>query len=242
MKGIYKIVNLETNKIYIGSSNDMLKRCKQHFSDLKNNTHRNSHLQASYNKYGILNFKFEILEICEQLNKYELLEKEQEYINSFNRNELYNLTYITNGGGADVLSIEVYLLDLNGKIIIELPSISETSRFLKRKLLSQRCNNNCIICGKYRLVSKKFYYENLETILSWKNYNSEIKEKNRLNKLKKKIILIENNKTLEFDNSVTLSKYLNISRERVRQILEENNKKKFNINYKYPELRNGRNM
>lgn len=80
IQGIYKITNLKNNKIYIGSSSNLKQRLRQHRSFLKLNEHCNKHLQSSYNKYGIENFKFEILETTEEQN---LESKEEYYIKLF---------------------------------------------------------------------------------------------------------------------------------------------------------------
>lgn len=58
--GIYKIRNIVTNKIYIGSSTNIGKRWRDHKWHLKEGIHHNSHLQSSYNKYGLKNFIFSI--------------------------------------------------------------------------------------------------------------------------------------------------------------------------------------
>lgn len=76
-KGIYKIINLVNNKIYIGSSNNIKKRFSHHKHSLINNKHYNKYLQNSFNKYTINNFKFEILEECSKEN---LLIREQYYL------------------------------------------------------------------------------------------------------------------------------------------------------------------
>lgn len=62
--GIYKIINIITNDFYIGSAKDFNKRKANHFNNLKAKRHINRHLQNSVNKYGIENFKFEILSKC----------------------------------------------------------------------------------------------------------------------------------------------------------------------------------
>jgi group I intron endonuclease len=77
-KGIYKIINKENSKIYIGSSIDIEHRWYQHKYYLKNNKHDNKHLQRAWNKYGEDAFLFEIIEECEE-NK--ILEREQYWIN-----------------------------------------------------------------------------------------------------------------------------------------------------------------
>ena len=79
--GIYKILNTKNNKIYIGSSININKRITRHFNELRKNKHCNDHLQSSWNKYGEKSFIIEI--IVNNLDKSELINKEQEYIDLF---------------------------------------------------------------------------------------------------------------------------------------------------------------
>lgn len=62
--GIYKIINKENEKFYLGSSQNLLKRQKQHFSRLLNGKHENLHLQRAFDKYGIDKFEFITIEEC----------------------------------------------------------------------------------------------------------------------------------------------------------------------------------
>lgn len=62
--GIYKITNVETKKFYIGSSNIVKRRAKEHHKKLISGTHSNPFFQNAFIKYGIENFIFEILELC----------------------------------------------------------------------------------------------------------------------------------------------------------------------------------
>ncbi len=62
--GVYKITNLINGKFYIGSSKDLNRRKKDHFRILSKGTSHNKILQNAVNKYGIINFKFEIIENC----------------------------------------------------------------------------------------------------------------------------------------------------------------------------------
>ena len=78
--GVYKITCLVTNKVYIGSSNNISKRFGDHRWQLRNNKHANCYLQNAWNKYGEESFVFEILELC---NKYKQFELEQQYLNEF---------------------------------------------------------------------------------------------------------------------------------------------------------------
>lgn len=231
--GIYKIINLQNNKYYVGSTKDFSRRKQTHFSKLKNNNHPNKHLQSSYNKYGFDNFKFEIIEYVDEKL---LLDAEQLHIDNSPKEIVYNKTFIAGAGGYDNLSIPVYILDLNGNIINEFESIMDFCRkFNLSRIDYKTVNTGSIIKQKYRVVSKDFYNNEINTILNWKNYSNKSKEKSRLNKLKKKLLLIEENKTIEFKDQKEAGKYLGVSRERVRQILNSGSKK-INIKYKYPEL------
>lgn len=75
--GIYKILCLETDKFYIGSSKTLKKRFYEHKRQLKNNKHPNRYLQFAWNKYKELNFVFIIIEYSEVE---KLIEREQHYI------------------------------------------------------------------------------------------------------------------------------------------------------------------
>jgi len=75
--GVYKIVCNHTGKIYVGSSKNMKARFSVHKSDLKRGKHGNPHMKEMYEKYGINNFKLEILENC---NESILKEREQFWI------------------------------------------------------------------------------------------------------------------------------------------------------------------
>ena len=67
--GIYKITNLISNKIYIGSTTTSFKRrFKEHLSALKRGDHPNSHMQRAFNLDGENSFIFEIIEIVEKEN------------------------------------------------------------------------------------------------------------------------------------------------------------------------------
>lgn len=80
--GVYKIVNIITNKIYIGSSIDIRKRWARHKYFLKRNEHHSRYLQNAWNKYGEDAFALEILEECETDRK-QLISREQYYIDEF---------------------------------------------------------------------------------------------------------------------------------------------------------------
>lgn len=72
--GIYKIVNAVTEQCYVGQSQRVKKRLKEHFRLLRANKHTNHHLQNSYNKYGHENFYGSIEVECNSLEELDQLE------------------------------------------------------------------------------------------------------------------------------------------------------------------------
>jgi hypothetical protein len=78
MPGIYAIINHINGKFYIGSTVDLNRRKTMHFSTLRHGRHHSRHLQNAWDKYGEINFVFEILEEC-WVSKLD--ELEQWYVN-----------------------------------------------------------------------------------------------------------------------------------------------------------------
>ena len=89
--GVYIITNTANGKHYIGESWNIQHRIWQHKSALRANCHDNEYLQRSVNKYGLENFKFEILEECNP----EFTASFEHYwcnlLNTHNRNHGYNI-------------------------------------------------------------------------------------------------------------------------------------------------------
>jgi group I intron endonuclease len=72
--GVYKIVNKVTKQCYVGQSQRIKKRLKEHFRLLRWNKHTNPHLQNSYNRYGADAFYGAIEVECPDLDELDRLE------------------------------------------------------------------------------------------------------------------------------------------------------------------------
>jgi len=76
--GIYKIANKLTGDFYIGSAINLTGRFNSHKSKLVNNIHESPLLQNVYNKYGLENLQFEVVELIN--DKTKLIDIEQKYL------------------------------------------------------------------------------------------------------------------------------------------------------------------
>ncbi len=97
--GVYQIKCTSNRKFYIGSAVDVLDRCEHHRSSLRRGDHRNSHLQAAWNKYGEDNFEFTVLE---SVDPNDLLNAEQNWIDqtqSANKEFGFNIYSIAGSPG-----------------------------------------------------------------------------------------------------------------------------------------------
>lgn len=101
MIGIYKIINIINNKIYVGSTINIRHRWKCHIKTLNSNRNKCKLLQRAWNKYGGDAFKFEILEELvfppnypKELIKIYILQREQFYLDTLlyasENNNLFN--------------------------------------------------------------------------------------------------------------------------------------------------------
>jgi len=89
--GIYTITNIVNSKMIVGYTTNLSRRKLDHFYKLRNNKHGSIHFQNAFNKYGESNFKFEVLEECDE----EFLCSQENYwcniLNTHNSKYGYNI-------------------------------------------------------------------------------------------------------------------------------------------------------
>ena len=93
MKCIYKIINKENGKFYLGSAENCHKRQLRHFRDLRKGRHHNLYLQRAWNKYGEKSFSFEFIQDCNECKR-----DEQILLNDLDWNKCYNISSSASGG------------------------------------------------------------------------------------------------------------------------------------------------
>lgn len=179
---IYKITNIQNSKFYIGSAINYIQRIRVHKSELRKCTHHSIYLQNAWNKYGEENFKFEILEIVEDIK--EILKREQYYLDKLKPN--YNISRFagsTIGFKHSLVSKEKMSKSQKGKT---------HSKYSKEKI--SKSNK-----GKKRTSEFKLRIKNMKLGLKWteeQKIAQSIKAKIRGQSEGQKLGLIKARKTL----------------------------------------------
>lgn len=163
--GIYCIENTQTGKRYIGQSKDIISRLNRHRNELKRGKHRNVLLQNSFNKYGLLFFKFYILELCplDSLN-----DKEIEYISKFD--SYHNGYNLSPGGdpGNNSTGKPIKQYDLDGNYLRTWNNAAEASRFysVDRSMITHAVRKGT------KILNSQWCYED-ETIDTYYKRNNQ---------------------------------------------------------------------
>jgi len=112
--GIYKIVCVQTGKIYVGSTVNLRKRWYEHRGALRANRHDNRHLQSAWNKYGESSFYFEIIEY---VMPFALLIREQWWLDHLKPYDKqgYNITKHAESPGLNPSAETRRLISIAGK-------------------------------------------------------------------------------------------------------------------------------
>lgn len=115
MIGIYKIENKINGKVYIGKAKSIGRRWKEHMYSLEHGNHHSYKLQQAYNKYGIENLMFSVIETCKEE---DLSDNELKYISKYD--SLVNGYNVKTEG----LLVENYTINSNAsKYIVDIDSL-----------------------------------------------------------------------------------------------------------------------
>ena len=155
---IYKVTNKINGKIYIGQTNNIDRRKKQHLYDNRTN---HQAFKRALNKYGIDNFNWEIIYKCEA--KKEINIKEKYYIDYYN-SKVPNGYNIANGGegGSNWNLQPIVMLDLKGKFIKRYDYITqcEIETGLNHSTISACCKGKHLRYKNYVFMYERDYLKN----------------------------------------------------------------------------------
>lgn len=99
--GIYEILNTVTDKRYVGSAQNFLKRWSEHLKGLRSGKHHSKHLQSSWDKHGHEAFLFQAVLYCDPA---DLIEYEQMCIDEMN--SAYNICRVAGSTKGRVHTLE----------------------------------------------------------------------------------------------------------------------------------------
>ena len=176
LQGIYIITNLVNDKCYIGQSVEIEKRWRSHINTSKNKKRDeyNYPLYHAFRKYGLENFKFEILELVP--DKEILTIKEEYYFNKIKP----EYCLIKPRETPSVLSKKSV-----HKIDIETLEILETYESIAQASKLNGVNDGDIgrVCNRKHITSKGFYWVYVS------DYSKDWKPKERNpKKIKRKVL------------------------------------------------------
>ena len=185
---VYKITNLINQKCYVGITNNIYKRWIQHksYKDKKGN----KPLYLAFKKYGISNFKFEIIE--EGITDIKVLgNRERYYIKQYKSHVTQNGYNVTWGG-------EKCQFDANPRTKLTVEDVKNI-----RKIYAE-CKIGTTQCWKfYKDKISSSAFEKIWEGQTWKGISPEVytEENKKLHiKIMGKNISGENNKNALFSN------------------------------------------
>lgn len=152
MIGLYAIVNIKNNMAYVGSTNDIKRRVKEHKTKLNTNKHYSRHLQKAWNKYGSNCFEFKQIATATTLE--EARELEEAFLECF-IHKLYNLKTTATGFASGDLSPSKRD-DWHMKTVMQRLSPEERKAMYGKTKGSKRNSENYIEGAKKRIDNPEY--------------------------------------------------------------------------------------
>ncbi len=180
---IYAIRNIFTAKEYIGSTMDLYTRLRNHRTQLANGIHSNNLLQADFNYFNNNFFEILILKSFNKVSKKELTKAEQEAIDGYNENMLYNIQEKAKRGTRPIHQ-PVLILNMNGKIKFKFKNFTQAISFLgmmgKTPHYTGRIYSSKKFKSRFYIETEEFFNNNslaIQKLVDKKSYNSIILQK-----------------------------------------------------------------
>lgn len=230
---IYQIRNVVTDYVLISATENLKSHLKSLLYSIKNAYDRiPEKLVKDFKQLGEDMFVIDILQ-SEGINKDNMAMYKDSYLEREPR--IYNVKRLSKGGGFEVVSNEAYVLNLNGDIVSEHPSVQAAYNSLGTAPHYGGVNTSARVQKVNRVVTKEFYNKNLKTILTWNNYNDYAQYRSELYRKSAEVSIVKNKKRLVFGNMGEVADYLKCSKETVRLILKGVTKSNpYNIQFANP--------
>lgn len=220
--GIYIITNLINNKVYIGYTTCFFDRFRTHIKQLIHKKHINSHLQNAFNKYGIENFSFEILE--EYPNEGFILPSMEHYwcnlFSSHNDEYGYNIkpTHPYKKGGNSPKSIAITAEKNRGR-----KQSKEAKKKISESNKGQKRNEEDLYIQRLRLREKFknpiLVFDNFSNFIGEFEYYRDFADKFNLNH-RSVLYSLDNKLFMYNDYRITYksNKIINLENNRIKMI------------------------
>jgi len=179
ISGIYRITNRWNGDFYIGRSKDIYWRFYQHRRSLRRGCHVNKKLQKAWNRYGEIEFEFDIIIKC-AVEESKLLER-TEIKKWWNRRCLYNIG--KNHDGNQPRGVSCF--DDDGEIVLSFSSLGNASRRFNvdTSAISMACrgaggarkiaNYFWAYKGEEPVIRNKFPDPKMRMVIGWKKETGE---------------------------------------------------------------------
>lgn len=228
VEGVYFIQNLINNKIYIGSSKNLYRRYHNHKNALNSKSAEGCIiLYKSYKRYGISNFKFNIIKITKDYHLWEDL-----FIRLLNPE--YNIATVIGGKNQPNIG-KKFNKNWSNKLHKCVKHNETTYNLLNQLNKENACKivfekDNIILnfdswkeAGKYFNIENKspsayFCKTIINNIFRWKKWNISIQKKQ-----KKEVILKTNNNQYKFASANDCDRFLNLWRGATSNAIKNNN-------------------
>lgn len=204
MSYIYKITNIKNDKIYIGKTNNTIKkRFQEHCQDSKGLHYENRPLYKAMNKYGIENFKIEQIEECSP----EIASERERYWIEYYGSFKYGYNATLGGDGKPYLDYDLVL-----KTYQETKSILKTAEIIQ-------CNEDSVVSIiKNKGISNQEIQEN-KRILASKNVAMIDKKTNKIIKV--------------FNGTREAGRFLNKTHQHIQEVCQGKRKSAYGYLWKY---------